>query len=294
VKCWKRQAKLAPKVRPFRRRQYGGLVIETRTVARPGAQHVLILPQLGATAGTFSPHLLPLLEHASVTWVRLPKVQAITGRTGMYTDVAVFPVDPLVAALEAFRKEQKISRFVVLGEYAAGWIAMRFAQRHRRSCAGLILIDTPLDKPAFVGSLLHAAKRGTPGEKWTARLLMSPNAILLSPANADRIHARELASGYADAADLEIGWNFFRADQPGGFSEVPDIAWKEDQQLDLPALFIYSAASPFSGHRHAARIRQHFPQAMLVPFRKVRAMPYVKECAAFQKAVTSFLDARGE
>jgi len=287
--------RFAPADEQPRRATYDGVPLETRTVARipgPGKRleprHVLVLPAFGWSAASFGPYLLPLRARAAITWVRLPSVQQLTGRSGYGTDLPVYPVGRLVKALEAFRRARRIDRFIVLAQGASGWIAMRYALAYKRRCAGLILIDTALDKQAYAASLARGAARGTKTERWIANTLMGRNSVRLTPATLDRLQALNLEAGFQDPADLEIAWMFATAREPQGFATVPEIAWARHKTLEIPALFLYSAASVFSGHRDADRIRDHFPNSLVAPLKETRGLPYVERNPDFFRVIDAF------
>ncbi|MHC4135730.1 MAG: alpha/beta fold hydrolase [Planctomycetota bacterium] len=280
-----------------RRGEYEGIVLETRTVApvprkggrRRPAPHVLVLPQFGWSTAAFGPYLLPLREHAAITWVRLPSVQTLTGNSGYGSDIPTYPVGRLVRALERFRAAHKVEHFVILAHGASGWIAMRYAITYRDRCAGLILIDTALDKEGYSRILHYAAARGTQAERFVAKTLTHQNNVPFNEATLHRIHALGLARGFHDPADLEIAWLFWRAREPQGFATVPEIKWRRHKEVAIPSLFFYSAASAFSGHRDADRIQRHFTRSIVAPVSQARGMPFVEENPKFHEVIQAFL-----
>jgi len=292
-----------PQFRPAddaaRKGTYEGIELETRTVAavRPDKEgdkrrkppHLLFLPGFGWSTEVYGPYLLPLRRHAAITWVKLPTVQRLTGRSGYGDDIPVYPVARLVRALDSFRESLELDRFVVVAPGASGWIAMRYAQTFPNRCAGLILLDTALDKKAYVDVLQYAAARGDKGERFTAKTLMHQNSAPLNEATLSRMHAYGLERGFHDIADLEIGYLYARAREPQGFASVPEIRWSKRARIETPTLFLYSGASAFSGHRHATRIGRHFPRSMVAPIREVRGMPYVEMNETFHAVLNDFL-----
>lgn len=280
--------------------EYEGVKLETRTVAavptkrQPGARpptppHILVLPAFGFTTAVFGPYLLPLRDRAAITWVKLPGVQELTGRSGYGDDLPDYPVDRLVRALEAFRASLGIDRFLVLANGASGWIALRYAVVHPERCSGLILIDTALDKQAYADALRRGAAKGDADERFVARTLLGEAGTPFNEATLARLHAIGLAHGFWDPADLEIAWLYHRGRDPQGFASVPDISWSRHRKVDVPALFLYSASSAFSGHPEADRIQKIFPRSMVAPIREVKGMPYVEENAKFHEVVAAFL-----
>lgn len=305
AEAWKRwwaQHRQDPRFRPadeaVRRGEYEGIPLETRTVAPvpgPGANpppsplHILVLPGFGWSTAAYGPYLLPLRDLAALTWVRLPTVQALTGRSGYGDDIPVYPVDRLVRALDAFRASLGLERFLVLAPGASGWIAMRYAVRYPDRCAGLVLLDTALDKDAYGAALSRAAARGTPGERFTASTLLHRNGVPFSEATLDRLQAYGLERAYRDHSELEIAWLYHRARDPQGFATVPDIAWSRNRRVDVPALFFYSAASAFSAHHDADRIREHFPRSLVAPLGEAAGLPYVETQEEFHRVLRHFL-----
>jgi len=277
---------------------YEGVPLETRTVAIPPGErrkttreppHVLVLPPFGWTSGVYGPYLLPLRRFANLTWVRLPGVQQLTGASGFGDDVVVYPVDRLVAALEAFRRALSIERFVVLADGASGWIAMRYAQLHPDRCAGLVLVDVALDKEAYAACLQRGAASRDPGERFTARTLLHLDNTPLSEVTLDRLHAIGVERGFLDRADLEIASLYARARDPQGFATVPDLSWKRHVTLETPALWVYSASSAFSGHVDADRIQRHFPHGMVAPIAGAQGLPWIESNGKFHEILTTFL-----
>jgi pimeloyl-ACP methyl ester carboxylesterase len=292
-------ARFQPADEAARSGEYEGVELETRTVAppppSPGSNappfpHVLALPQFGWSTASFGPYLLPLCARAGISWVRLPGVQRLTGRSGFFADLPEYPVDRLVAALEAFRAALRVERVVVLAHGASGWIAMRYAQLHPRRCAALVLVDTALDAEAYVAALRRGAARGDAGERYLARTLLHENDAPRSPATLERLQAISLERGFSDPADLEIGDLFFRAREPQGFATVPDIRFAGRTRIETPSLFVYSAASPFSGHGDAERIAKHFPRSLVAPIAEARGMPFVEWNDAFFRVVEAFFE----
>ncbi|MHC5053043.1 MAG: alpha/beta fold hydrolase, partial [Planctomycetota bacterium] len=273
-RAWWKEHERDPDFRPAdeetQRGEYEGIILETRTVApipRKGGRrrpppHILVLPQFGWSTAAFGPYLLPLRDHATITWVRLPSVQTLTGRSGYGTDIPTYPVRRLVRSLERFRAAHKVERFVILAHGASGWIGMRYAITYRDRCAGLVLIDTPLDKEGYSRILQYAAARGTKSERYVAKTLTHGNNVPFNEPTLDRIHALGLARGFHDPADLEIAWLFARAREPQGFAIVPEIKWRRHREIAIPSLFFYSAAGAFSGHRDADRIQRHFTRSI--------------------------------
>jgi len=280
------------------KKEYEGIVLETRTVApvrrkgdrpRRPPPHVLVLPGFGWSTSMYGPYLLPLREHAAISWVSLPSVQRLTGRSGYGDDIPKYPVARLVRSLDKFRQSLKLDRFVILAPGASGWIGMRYAQTYPKHCAGLILIDTALDKKAYVAALRRAAARGTAGEKFTAKTLMHQNSVPFNRRTLDELHRLGLERGFSDRADLEIAQLFEFAREAQGFATVPDIAWSKRARLDVPALFLYSGHSGFAGQADAERISKHFPRSLVAPIKEVRAMPYVEKNELFHAVIADWL-----
>ncbi|MFQ5844138.1 MAG: alpha/beta fold hydrolase [Planctomycetota bacterium] len=285
-----------PADEPPRRGEYEGVTLETRTApavrrtapdGRPPPT-VLVLPQFGWTTASYGPYLIPMRRYATLVLVRLPTVQALTGRSGFGSDIPLYPVARLVAALERFRRDHAIERFVVLGQGASGWIAMRYARAHFERCRALILIDTWLDRTAYAGALRRLSARGDRNQKFVARTLMGDGAPF-TPATLDRLQAVGLQSGYLDRSELEIAHLYRSAREPQGFATVPPIEFKGRVRIETPTLFVYSAATPGSGHVDAPRIQRHFPASMVAPILHSRGRPFVESNPKFHSIVETFL-----
>jgi pimeloyl-ACP methyl ester carboxylesterase len=259
----------------------------------PKPPHILVLPAFGFTTAAFGPYLLPLRDRAAITWVRLPGVQELTGRSGFGKDLPEYPVDRLVRALEAFRAALGIDRFLLFANGACGWIAMRYAVVHPERTSGLILVDTHLDKLGYAEALRRGAARGDPSEQLVAKTLLGQTNTRFDEGTLEQLHAIGLSHGFWDPADLEIAWLFHRARDPQGFATVPEISWSRHRQVDVPALFVTSGSSAFSGHTDAERIQRIFPRSMVAPIRETKAMPFVEENAKFHEVVAAFLQRFG-
>ena len=75
-----------------------------------------------------------------------PSREDLTGASGYGATAPVYPVAKLVKALEELREELGKRRVVIFAEGATGWIAERYAVRHAKRTAGLIILNGYLDK----------------------------------------------------------------------------------------------------------------------------------------------------
>jgi len=277
---------------------YDGIVLETRSVAvvrkkgerRGPPPDVLVLPPFGWNTEIYGSYLTPLRRRANLTLVRLPSVQTLTGRSGYGEDIPTYPVDRLVRALDRYRAAMKIESFLVLAPGASGWIAMRYAQLYPDRVRALMLLDTALDKQAYVAALQRAASRGDKSERFVANTLMRRNNSPFSRRTLDQVHTVGVEHGFHDRADLEIAYFWKFAREPQGFATVPEIRWGKKARIDVPALFVYSAASAFSGHPEMMRIQRHFPRAMVTPLKGARGLAYVEDNDTFFEVVEAFLE----
>jgi pimeloyl-ACP methyl ester carboxylesterase len=119
---------------------------------------------------------------------------------------------------------------------------------------------------------------------------MHQTSAPFNEATLRKLHSLSLERGYHDPAELEIGHLFHTAREPQGFATVPEIQWSRHRRLAVPALFVYSGSSAFSGHGDAERIQRHFPNSLVAPIHGARGMPYVEENEAFHRVVDRFLD----
>ena len=296
---WSRNRKdlrFRPADEPARTAEYEGIVLETRSVAavrgrgklRPPLE-VLILPQFGWSNEIYGPSLLPLRAHANLTWVRLPTISALTGQSGFGASIPTYPVARLVSSLDRFRSAHGIDRFLVLASGASGWIAMSYAHRFPKRCAGLLLVDTHLDAKAYGDALRRAATRGNRAEKWVAQTLLRSNNVPFNEATLQRMHRTNLVAGFRDPSDLEIGWLYREAREAQGFATVPELKWGRRVRMEMPALFLYSPASAFSGHHEATRIGKHFPRSMVAPLRGSAGSPWIDHNDSFHEVIDHFL-----
>jgi pimeloyl-ACP methyl ester carboxylesterase len=283
-----------------KRRELGGISLETVTVPsrRPGDPatekiDILVLAPFGWTHDAFRPWLDELSRFARVTYVKLPRLEELTGDSGYGAAVPEYPVSALVKALEALREELGKRRVVLLAEGAAGWIAERYAVSFRDRTAALVILNGYLDAPAYAAALLRFARSPTPAERFAAETLLNRNGVAHDRA-AYRAIARVLLT--ADLADPWDSWGYLlwtRAQDPQGFASVPDLRFRDRMKLETPACFFFGAGSRLTGFPEAPRIREHFPNNIIAVMAKSRGFPYLSEYDEFYRVLEGFLSYYG-
>ena len=93
-----------------------------------------------------------------------------------------------------------------------------------------------------------------------------------------------------DRSDL-LGHHFWtRAQDPQGFATVPPLRLDRRSRIESPALFLFPAGSPMSGHPEAARVRDAFPNALVAALEDTRGLPWVDRHDEFHRVVRGFVD----
>jgi pimeloyl-ACP methyl ester carboxylesterase len=279
-----------------KRRELGGIPIETVTVPsrRPGDPtaekiDILVLAPFGFTHDVFRPWLDELSRFARVTYVKLPRLDELTGSSGYGSAVPEYPVAALVKALEELREELGKRKVVLLAEGAAGWIAERYAVSHYDRTAALVILNGYLDAPAYGAALSRLARSPTPAERFVAETLMNQNDVPHDRA-AYRAIARVLLT--ADLSDPFDSWGYLlwtKAQDPQGFASVPDLRFGDRVKIEIPACFFFGAGSRLTGFPEAPRIREHFPNNVIAVMAKSRGFPYLSEYDEFYRVLEGFL-----
>jgi pimeloyl-ACP methyl ester carboxylesterase len=281
---------------PPEKREFAGVRLEVVTVpARrpPPGRHrpaLFVLAPYGWTHDLFRPWLDPLHETFDVSYIRLPSVRELTGKSGYGDDIPVYPVDRLAKAFEALRRERGAEQVVLLGEGAAAWIAETYALQYPSRTAALLLVNAWIDADSYTAALQRMAAAGSAEEKAVARSLLN-----IDPSARDEREDRWMARvglhhELMDPADL-LGhrlWTVARDLQ--GFASVPPIRLDRHTRIEAPALFFFPAGSPMSGHYEADRVRDSFPKALVAALEDTRGLLWVDRHDEFHRVVRGFVD----
>ncbi|MEN8149319.1 MAG: hypothetical protein ABFS86_05815 [Planctomycetota bacterium] len=282
-------------------RDLGGIKLETVTVAtrrRPeGGEEdhldIFVLAPLGWSHRIYRPWLNELTRFGRVTYVNLPRIQDLTGSSGYGPKAPTYPVERLVKALEKLREELGRNRVVLFAEGATGWIATRYAVRHTKRTAGLIVLNGYLDKASYALALGRLARSPMPGERWAALTLMGQTPDEHDEPCHRRVGLTMLTGRLPTPSDL-LGHLFWeRARDPQGFVTVPEMKLKERAKIEIPSLFYFGGKSRMSGYGDAARIRKHFPNNVIAVMLESRGYPYVTEYDKFYEVMERFFEYHG-
>jgi hypothetical protein len=74
---------------------------------------------------------------------------------------------------------------------------------------------------------------------------------------------------------------------------VPPLRLDRKRTIDAPALFVFPAASPLSGHYEAQRVRDAFPKGLVATLEDTRGLPWVDRHDEFYRVVRGFVDRYG-
>lgn len=284
---------------PPEKGEFAGVTLETVTVParRPGGGKarpwLFVLAPFGSTHDVFRPHLDLLNEIFTVSYIRLPGVRELTGRSGYGGSIPTYPADRLARAFEALRKERGVERVVLLAEGAAAWIAETYALAFPSRTAGLVLLNGWIDGDSYAAALGRMASSGSDEERAAARSLMG-----VDPARRDEAEERWMARTalthrLMDRADLLGHRLWTRTRDPQGFASVPPLRFTRHLTIEAPALFVFPAASPLSGHPEASRIRDSFPRALIATLEDTRGLSWVDRHDEFHRVVRGWVERFG-
>src|SRR5690606_19213602 len=127
------------------------------------------------THDVYRPWLDELSRYGRVTYVKLPRIQELTGSSGYGEAVPPYPVGRLVRALEELREELGKRRVVLVGEGATGWIVQAYGVRYPKRTAGMIVLNGYVDVASYAAALGRLAVSPTPAERWVAATLTHQN-----------------------------------------------------------------------------------------------------------------------
>lgn len=292
------------------REDFAGVPLETATVggpvlteeerkARRKRPELFVLAPFGYDHGYFRPYLDEASRFIRPVYVTLPSVQEVTGRSGYGVSVPVYPVVKLARALDELRESRDKDRIVILATGATAWIAETYAKRHERHTAGLVLMNTWLDAPAYSAALQRLANDGTPHEAWVADTLMGERPNDHSPATSERMRRILLTHSLADRRETEASRLFTDAARQHGFVTVPPLRFTRHTKIEVPTLFTFPdpELSPLSGatDEDLRRIRQSFRHEanIIAVLRDTRGLGHVEDPEEFLRILQAFLERAG-
>jgi pimeloyl-ACP methyl ester carboxylesterase len=299
---WKKQGD------EVRRSDFAGVPLETVTVDSPSVtdedkrRHaarpdLLVLAPFGWTHGWFRPYLDEAADLLRITYVTLPSIQELTGARGYGPSPPTYPVERLAAALDALRAQMGKDKVVLLAEGATAWVAEKYALKHGKHVAGLVLVDGWLDRTAYSEAVDRLAARGNDAEKWAAAMLRGQGDRGVEEER--RLSRVFLTSALQDSRDSEAYRLWRDASRPCGFTIVPALDFDRRTRVEIPTCFTFPdpELQPFSGGSAGdlERIRQSFrkPSPVTAVMRETRGFAHVEEPAEFLRVLEGFLRSAG-
>jgi pimeloyl-ACP methyl ester carboxylesterase len=299
---WKKQGD------EVKRSEFGGVPLETVTLDGPpvtdaerkrrdARPDLFVLAPMGWTHDWFRPYLDEATEFLRITYVTLPTIQQLTGASGYGPSTPTYPVDKLSSALEALRGRLGKEKVIVMAEGATAWIAEKYALKHPKHVAGLVLVDGWLDSPAYAQALGRLLEQGNATERWAAAQLAGEGK---NDQEEGRLLRRVfLTSALQEPRDSEAYRVWRDASHESGFCVVPDLMFDRHTRIEIPTCFYFPDpdAQPFSGGTvdDLARIRQSFkkPPPITAVMRESRGFAHVEEPEKFLSVLAGFLRASG-
>ena len=254
---------------------------------------LFVLAPFGWTHDAFRPWLDPLREVFDVSYIRLPSVRDLTGLPGYGDSIPVYPVDRLSRAFEALRRDRGVERVALLAEGAAAWIAETYALQHPDRASGLVLLNGWLDSDSYGKALQRMAAGGDAEERAAARSLLGLDPSERSEREERWMARVSLTHRLMDRADL-LGHHLWTRTRDGqGFASVPPLRLDRHSRIEVPALFVFPASSPLSGHHEASRVRDCFPGGLVAALEDTRGLSWVDRAEEFHRVVRGFVERNG-
>lgn len=310
--AWWQKHKDAPEFRSHdeevRRSEFKGVPLESITVdltagseeekaAHAKRPDLFVLAPFGWSHDRFRPYLDEAARWLRITYVTLPSLREMTGASGYGPVVPQYPVEKLARALDELRAERKKDKVLLLAAGPVGWIAETYALRYPKHAAGLVLVDSWLDAPAYGEALGRLAREGDAYERWAAQ-------VLTGAAVHDREEERELRSVFLtsslrDKTDGEAFRLWRSAARDHGFATVPALEFDRHRRVSVPTLFYFPDpdVQPASGGtpEDLRRIRQSFkePGPVTAVIREGRGFTLQEDPDEFLRVLKGFLDFHG-
>jgi len=287
-----------PEDAPPERREFAGVRLEVVTVPARSSDgrprpHLFVLSPFGWSHDYWRPHLDLLRETFTVSYIRLPSVRDLTGQSGYGDSIPVYPVERLAKAFEELRRARRVERVALLAEGPSAWIAETYAIRYPARAAGLVLVNAWVDADSYAAALRRMAEHGDGDERAAARSLLGLDPSARDAAEDRWMGRTALTHRLLDRSDLlgHLLWSRTRDEQ--GFSSVPPLRLDRHSRIETPALFLFPAASPLSGHPEARRVRDAFPKSLVAALEDTRGLAWVDRHDEFHRVVRGFVERFG-
>lgn len=291
-----------------------GVTLEYNTKGR-GKIKLLVLHDDAWSGGYFEPWLEPLHELCEIIYIKLPELKDFDAkkiklkRNGA---LAYMPVDNLVDAFEAIRKERKFERFALLSHGFSALVAARYVTRHSDHVSHLIYVGGLTGDDAFGKILSNMEKVANNVWKDKEMRHMIDNHYVTDlqsgkteyepkdEAEALALQRKAFNVSFADPADPYLGELFEICRKPvildlekrkESVYLSPDFDISRERKPDkLPALVIVGRKSLWTDVTDSERLARNYALGKTVVFENSGMFPFVEENEKFIKTLKDFFD----
>ena len=209
-----------------------------------------------------------------------------------------YSVDRMVGDFEETRAALHIERWITLGHSFGGLLQVVYAQRHRQVIAGMIMLNTSLDRDRSLAEALPKAcellgddsfcidTTKTAAERWMAASgALRKKGIFWKMHYASQENERRMAATFKEIPN----WN---KDQENrlNLNDYPTTLVSAAPGLEMPVLYFYGKTDWVVGPSHYKYV--HFPN-QLVWGSDVGHVPFLENPADLEKAIDQFRDRAG-
>lgn len=261
------------------------------TLARAGAGPLVVaLPATRRSAVYYQPYLNRWMF---VRWlfVNPPPPGSVPSVAYSANGAPIYPVNGIVEALEALRRERGIEEMALLAHGFSTWVAAAYARRHPHRVTGLILLNPYANNDIHRRRIADAKRSGDPDAEYWAKVNSDEQRISCRYQKEQYDHFVRSA-WLRDPGDLEIAvlcrlWLRPKATR----FVVPEFDMCARGSSRTPVLMTFSPEwNPLTGIDNLNRLTRHYPRHVVVKLRKSARLPFMEEPKRFGRALRVFVD----
>jgi len=263
---------------------------------------ILILPEYGVSKEVMKPFLTQLSRTNKLFFIDLPPINDFKNlETVSDAKIPYYPIDKLVDAFEALRKQTEQERFAIMACGMNSWIAMRYVNLYPKSVSHLILISPISSREAYANATKRMESEGQAKndvELWHLGMTRKFNSQtgesvhdeyhkekkIPEPEGEDgALDRRNWSLFFKDERDSLIAMLYPKSHRPLGAVAIPDYrCFKEPPKARVPTIVITGRNSMFSTVDDCKAIAKHYGGVCYV-YESSSCMPFAEESELFNK-----------
>ncbi len=284
--------------------------VDLDTSERGAGSPILILPTYGYSKNTMLPFLSELEKNHKLIYMDLPPIKSFKGLASVSAkNIVYYPIDRLVEAFEALRKQTGETHFAIMACGMSSWIAMRYAQKYPKSVAAMIFV-APISSTEEYGRATDRLERQGKGKNdqemhyYSLSRKFDPQTgegflekyhrdkdIPKTPGEDAAIGRREWSLHFMEERDGMLAMLYPNAHDPGAATvAIPpfDLQKEEKPASGVPALVISGGRDLITSGADGKKIAEYYGGKQLV-FKNSACMPFAEQSPEFNTAVAGFL-----